>query len=393
MATAILDLNLRTAPSLLKIDAKYDKAVVLARVDGHAIARLLVPAKDGAITRADILARLDESEQSHLNHILLEEALAIEAPEIVRPTATVAVCTRNRADDLKLCLAGILTLPDDGQEILVIDNCPSDDSSRRVVESYPGVRYVVEPRPGLNHARNRALAEATGEVIAFIDDDAVPDHGWLRALLKNYEQRSVACVTGLTMPVELETEAQEAFEAYTTFSRGFRRRAFHSLNHDPLQAGIIGSGVNMSVRRSATLRSGGFDNTLDAGTPTQSGGDHEMFTRLMVHGFKIVYEPTALNWHRHRRSREELEKTVYGYGVGVYSSLTRALIVEREWGAVLVAFSWFRHIQAGRLWRALTRGTPTDRLILHELRGCLHGPFAYWASVRRLRHTGGGRYD
>ena len=84
------------------------------------------------------------------------------------------------------------------------------------------VRYVREPRPGLDWARNRAIAEARGDVIAFTDDDVAVDPGWIRALVAAFgSDETVAAVTGLVLPAELETEAQVLFERYRSFSRGF----------------------------------------------------------------------------------------------------------------------------------------------------------------------------
>ncbi|MEP7176632.1 MAG: glycosyltransferase, partial [Gemmatimonadales bacterium] len=62
-------------------------------------------------------------------------------------------------------------------EILVVDNAPPDDATQDLVARYPSVRYVREPIQGLDFARNRALASASGEVVAFLDDDAVAEPG------------------------------------------------------------------------------------------------------------------------------------------------------------------------------------------------------------------------
>ena len=68
-------------------------------------------------------------------------------------------------------------------EVLVVDNAPSSDATERLVrEHYPGVRYVLEPRPGLDWARNRAIAEARSEIIAFTDDDVIVDRNWVSAI-------------------------------------------------------------------------------------------------------------------------------------------------------------------------------------------------------------------
>jgi glycosyltransferase involved in cell wall biosynthesis len=74
------------------------------------------------------------------------------------PSATVAVCTRDRPADLQRCLEAILRLPDDGQEILVVDNHPATDATRQIVESCPPARYVWEERPGLDRALSHYFA-------------------------------------------------------------------------------------------------------------------------------------------------------------------------------------------------------------------------------------------
>ena len=155
------------------------------------------------------------------------------------PRATIAVCTRDRPDDLRRCLEGLMAMPDDGQEVVVVDNAPATEATRELVAAYPRVRYVREDRPGLDCARNRALREAHHEVVAFTDDDSVPDPHWLRALLPNFADPLVLCVTGLTMPLELETEAQEWFEQMSTFNRGFKRRVFSLLDLSFSGAGLI----------------------------------------------------------------------------------------------------------------------------------------------------------
>jgi GT2 family glycosyltransferase len=146
----------------------------------------------------------------------------------------------------------------------------------------------------------------------------------------------------------------------------------------------------MAVRREVLDDLGGFDEALDAGTPSQSGGDHEMFGRILAAGHRIVYEPAAVSWHRHRRTWDELRAALHGYGVGVYAMWTRRLLVDHEPAVLMHAVRWFRHGQARHFWRALRRrpdAVPMD-LLLAEFRGCLAGPAAYLAARRRL---GGAR--
>jgi GT2 family glycosyltransferase len=230
------------------------------------------------------------------------------------------------------------------------------------------------------------MREASTDLVAFTDDDAVPEAGWLDALIANFGDPRVLCATGLTLPIELETDAQELFEDLSPFGRGFRRRIFDGQHDNPVEVGRVGAGANMALRRVTIDLVGPFDERLDAGTPTRSGGDHEMFVRILAAGYQIAYDPAAVSWHRHRRTHDELRDTLRGYGVGVYAMFTGLFLERRELGVVRLAWAWFRsaHLPELRRWLLRRPPTRTSPFILAELRGCLHGPAA-WFTSRRLR--------
>jgi GT2 family glycosyltransferase len=396
VATAVINVDLERIPSALKGLERYEEALVLLFLRGYPVGQVRLPVVSGCIGGAELRIVAAQAAEAALQRHWLHEFLGWQVHADVRPAArraaTVAVCTRDRTADLRRCLTSLLCLPDDGQEILIIDNAPSTDSTRDLVEHCPSqrVRYVREERAGLDIARNRALREARGEIVAFADDDTVVHENWLRALAANFEDPMTLSATGLVMPLELETPAQEWFERYTAFGRGFQRVVFDGTRDDPLVVGRVGAGASMAMRRDVYTLVGPFDEALDAGTPTRSGGDHEMFSRILRVGYKIVYDPTALSWHHHRRTWQELRATVYGYGVGVYARFTRQLFLDSEPGVVRQALGWFRHEQAPRLAQSLL-GRP-DRvpldLLIAELVGCLRGPWAYLsarqASARHL---------
>lgn len=86
------------------------------------------------------------------------------------PTVSVAVYTRNRVEELARCLEALSAVDYSKLELFVIDNAPSSQASERLVqERFPSVRYVREDRPGLDWARNRAIDEATGEILTYTD--------------------------------------------------------------------------------------------------------------------------------------------------------------------------------------------------------------------------------
>jgi GT2 family glycosyltransferase len=384
--TAIREVEL-SAP-LAAISGLPARCMLVLRWRGRVVGRVFADVQDGIIRAEQLEALITRALGPEALRYWLDEHLGFDECAAVDPvplTATAAICTHERPEQLRRTLAAVQSLRPAPLETLVIDNAPSTAATRGVVDGFPGVRYVLEPTRGLNVARNRALQEARGDIVAFTDDDAVPEPEWLAGLLRNFQTARTACVTGLTLPASLDTPAQELFEQHCTFSRGFKRRLFDGQVDNPLAVGPVGAGANMAVHRDVLLQLGGFDERLDGGQPTKSGGDHEMFTRILRAGLRIVYEPAALSWHSHRRTMEEVRETVYGYGVGVYAMWTGLLIEQRELGVVKLAWSWFRYSQFRALLPISHRSPEARTLVRDEIRGCLHGPAAWFAARRRLK--------
>jgi len=325
------------------------------------------------------------------------------APNGNQPLVTVAVCTRDRTSDLRLCLDSLLGLDYPRLDLLVVDNAPLNDATARLVrESYPEVRYVREPIPGLDWARNRAILEARGDILAYTDDDVIVDAGWVTALSAAFEDPQVMAVTGLIVPHELETEPQIIFERYGGFGRGFRRehwRIDREGGESPfwyLGAGKYGTGANMAYRRSLFEYIGPFDPALDVGTVTNGGGDLEMFFRVLKEGYLLVYEPKALVRHRHRRDYPRLRAQLANNGIAVYAYLVRTALAYPEIRNDILRFGlwWFwwrsvRRIAASfiplrRLIASPTRMSRFPRdLIWVELWGSLLGLGRYQKARRR----------
>ena len=390
MATKVVQLDLKEPGLDSEGLEDYDKALVFLRYGGRPVGQLTLRVVDGRLNRGEVHDMVLRSDQWPIWTRVVEEYLEWEAEESppYRPPATVVAITRDRPKDLRNCLDALMRLPDDGQEVLIVDNCPATDASLELVKSYGGrVRYVREDRPGSSAARNRALREARHDIVAFTDDDAVPDPEWLRALVRNFRDPRVLCATGLVAPLELETPAQEMFETYTPHGRGFRRQVFSQETHYALHVAPVGVSANMALRRNLPDLVGGFDEALGVGTPSRCGEDHELFARILRSGYHIVYDPAALSWHRHRRSWRELRGALFGYGVGVYAYWTRLLVLEREPSVPLMAWRWFWYKQLPAIVASVGRrpgSTPLD-LLLAELAGCWVGPWAYLKSRRRLR--------
>jgi GT2 family glycosyltransferase len=305
-----------------------------------------------------------------------------EAPPALAPPSSIVVCTRDRPEDLARCLEALRRHAAAGHEVIVVDNAPSDDRTKHLVATYP-FRYVREPRPGLDRARNRGLREARHGVVAFTDDDCVPDAGWIDALVAPYADPEVVATTGLVMPLELETGAQEQFEAYCANRRVFVPRLFRRSTTPPSTAGVAGMGANMAFRRRFMLELGGFDERFDGGMPTLSGGETEAFARILAAGGAIAYRPEALVWHRHRSDLRALLEVIFGYGVGVFAFLSKRLAEDRDLGVLVTAPRWLLGPPVKAAWNAF-RGRPATpvHLVLAELWGALHGPLRYRAACQ-----------
>jgi len=384
---------------------------VLVRVYGTPVGYVTLPVHDGRCAAATLRrAILKTHGPAILRHLLGRRLAAPLPPTGLRvedlfealpaasgqqsPLVTVAVCTRDRATDLKRCLDALADLDYPSLELLVVDNAPSTDATERLVRTrYPHVRYLREPRPGLDWARNRAIAEARGEIIAYTDDDAVVDPGWVTAIVRIFaEDAAVMAVTGLVVPYELETEAQGLFEQYGGFGRGFSRR-WYRLARDTrvretihIGAGRFGTGANMAFRRRVFAHIGLFDPVLDVGTVTNGGGDLEMFFRVLQEGHTLVYEPAAIVRHRHRRDYESLRTQITNNGVGLYSYLVRSALAYPALRSSIIRFGlwWLWRWHLRRLLKSFIRRSHVPRdLIVAEFRGAFLGLGRYPKARRR----------
>jgi GT2 family glycosyltransferase len=109
------------------------------------------------------------------------------------PRISAIICTYRNPDLLQGAIVSLRNqrLSPEQYEIIIVDN-NSEDQTPEVVRRFsrdpsPPIRYILEPRQGLSHARNRGVEVARGDIVAFIDDDAEADSGWLSALLEAYD--------------------------------------------------------------------------------------------------------------------------------------------------------------------------------------------------------------
>ena len=224
MAIKVIELELtRPFPSLQYIDAnRYAKVQILVRKNNQPIGYAFIELV-GETNKHLLEEKYLRSEIECQIPCQSVKTLDLASLEYNWPTLTVVICTRGRPQSLKNALESLTKLiyPADKIELLVVDNAPNDDSVTKIVAQFPGYRQVVEPRPGLNWARNNALKIAKGEIVAYVDDDVRVDPLWAKGIAYHFSDPQVGCVTGLVAPAELETDAQQMFEEYGGFGKGF----------------------------------------------------------------------------------------------------------------------------------------------------------------------------
>jgi GT2 family glycosyltransferase len=223
--------------------------------------------------------------------------------------------------------------------------------------------------------------------VAFVDDDVRVDPFWLQALARAFnEHPSVASVTGLVAAQSLVGAEQLYFDSRVSWATDLEPRVYHPTSDDPLHpwaAGRFGAGANMAFRLDAIRALGGFDENLGPGTKAMGGEDIDLFVRTLRSGGDLMYEPAALVWHVHRSTRADLERQLFGYGVGLTAYLLKQALHRQ------VALEMARKLpRATRHILAVTRVPQTNgvaarsarRYRLIELTGMALGPLYYLQS-------------
>jgi glucosyl-dolichyl phosphate glucuronosyltransferase len=239
----------------------------------------------------------------------------------VKPTLTIAVCTYNRATLLPRALDSICkqTNGRSDLEILVVDN-GSTDRTREVVASLQtkdsSLRYVVEPIAGIAYARNRAMQEARGEYLAFLDDDAWADCGWIENLLQAIKSvRPVPeCVVG---PVSLVWEGSRPDWFPPRFESLLCSYDMGATPHFLCAGGYLLT-TNSLFHRETLLSLGGMRTDLGHKRGALIGGeDNDIFNRFLANGHRVYYEPQARVFHpvpKERQTRRFLLRRLFWDG-------------------------------------------------------------------------------
>ena len=226
--------------------------------------------------------------------------------------------------------------------MVVVDNSQGEPATENVARRF-GARYVVEPRRGVSVARNTGALLATGDVVAYTDDDAVPDPDWLSRHLGAFRDQAVGATAGRVLelgstgtPPAGDHEGDMGTAAFTidrSTPRWFERANF----------GEIGIGPNMAFRRSLIERGWRFQEPLGVGSAIPGCEEHRAFSDAIANGYAAVYLPDAVVRHggrlspqdaRRRRRRLLRASVAYGIMLAVEQPGARRLVL-RHYAAAL----------------------------------------------------------
>jgi glycosyltransferase involved in cell wall biosynthesis len=206
-----------------------------------------------------------------------------------RPTISLIIPAYNEEAYLPACLDAVMqNVAGKAMEIIVVDN-NSTDGTRAMIERYPAVTYVFEPRKGITRARQRGFEAAGGDILAYVDADTRPPPGWIEQIWAEFEaDAQLACLSGPYSFYDLGG-------VRNAVSRGWfvTARPLYSLT------GYMLVGGNFAILRSVLTKMGGFDDAIEF-----YGEDVDIAKRARKHG-KMLFSTKFVMPTSARRMKEQ----------------------------------------------------------------------------------------
>lgn len=209
-----------------------------------------------------------------------------------QPLVSVVICTYDRSKYLEKCIESIEKQTYPYFEIIIV-NGPSTDETIQVLEKYPKIKVVMQEKlNGLSFARNLGIEASDGEIIAFIDDDAVADSNWINYLVKGYKSESIGGVGGPVFDITGE---------WYQFKNGYISKAGipsfineKDLNYNNPKGEFFNyvMGTNSSFRKSALYDIGLFDETIKYYID-----ETDVCVRMIKSGYKIKHLDNPIVFH------------------------------------------------------------------------------------------------
>ncbi|MDQ5851719.1 MAG: glycosyltransferase, partial [Chloroflexota bacterium] len=251
------------------------------------------------------------------------------------PRISVVVCSYNGARTIRECCEGLLRLDYPNFEVIIVDD-GSTDATAAIAREYP-FQVISTDHRGLSAARNMGMEAATGEIVAYLDDDAYPDPDWLTYLTATFLHTEYVAVGGPNIAPPGDGPIADCVD-------NAPGNPVHVLLSDQ-EADHI-PGCNMAVWKAALQMIGGFDPQFRI-----AGDDVDVCWRLQQRGWRLGFSPAALVWHHRRNSVRAYWRQQKNYGKA-------EALLERKWPAKYSAtghLRWTGQVYGKGLTRVLGR--------------------------------------
>jgi glycosyltransferase involved in cell wall biosynthesis len=267
---------------------------------------------------------------------------------------SVVICTRNRVQSLKRCIEALVRVDTSHSwEVVIVDNGSSDGTSE-YLESLkassldsPPIVTTFEPKTGLGAARNKGWRTATGNIIAFTDDDCYVTEEYVNSILEVFEEDGgIGFLTGRILLFD-QTDCR------LTINESSERLAYPTFTFVP--PGTV-HGANMAFRRSVLEGIGGFDERLGAGTPFPCE-DIDAVAAAVWAGVPGVYDPRPVVYHHHgRKTEREAKQLMRGYAAGRGAYYVKYFLKKRSRSQY--GNAWIKSASSEFLWTIRKGGIP-----------------------------------
>jgi len=295
---------------------------------------------------------------------------------VSRLTLSVIIVTYNRCKDLEECLDSLFSMERSPDKVIVVDSC-SSDGTPDLVRRYP-VGYLAIRERSMVKARNIGLKYTKEDVVAYIDDDVVVCKNWSRFILEPYEDGSVAGVGGRVLPYG----AKETFHIplkHSTIGKVFNNGLVLGNFDTPLQQPIEVDafiGCNMSFKRELLIKIGGFDENFKGNCFRD---DTDACVRLGRLGYKLIYQPKALLWHKFK-GKITNHKWVYWYTRNHTYYYLKNFFPQSKGRLVLPFLYRMFSPPQNYVERSGIKVKPSPRVLIYALKGLIDGvrEASYW---------------
>ncbi len=229
------------------------------------------------------------------------------------PNDMISVCinTKNRPRQLLSCLERIKKNNYSDLEIIIVDQGKPVTSEFPEILCQQRIKYFTDKEASVGRAKNLAVSQARGEIIVFTDDDCLVEENWLRKIRRAFAENKE--IVGLFGQVKPDKPAENKGKICPCSFTGKQKKL---ISKPGLHWKEIGFGNNMAFRKDVFKKSGGFKNWLGPGSIGRAAEDGELALRVLLKGYKILYEPEIIVYHHRWLTKDEYRRQCLSYSCG-----------------------------------------------------------------------------